>query len=209
MQVEANLTPVTEPEQADALVEAFSSRAVLTGSLAELCLAQLMLENAHGSAVWNYNVGNVTTADTSQPFYILANLHTDSEGHPVDASDPSAVVLRFKAFSNLADGMGAYANEVIRRKALYTAGSNGDVRGFAQAIKSTGYTPGIDTEAVARSLASEIAQIRAQKIFEPMGLFGSSVLGALVPPLPRPQPVQGAILGTLALAGLYASGRWL
>lgn len=206
-QVSAALTPYTPAEQAAALVPALEARLGRPPELAlvELCHAQLMLENNRGKGLWNNNPGNVTTGDTTQPFYILSKLHTDAMGKILSEGDPGAVVLHFHAFDTLAEGMSAYCAELSRRPSMLAAGAAGDALAFARAIRSSGYTPGIDPPAVARSLASVVREFRAARIFEPFGLAGP---GASLVVSSSGSPVMGLLLILASSALAYYFRGW-
>jgi hypothetical protein len=201
-QVESLATPASIPAQAEALVAAWS---IVLGrapqlSLVELNLAQLALENANGKAVWNNNPGNLTTGREADDYYILRKLVTDSLGRPVSESDPSRVILKFQAFPDLPAGMLGYVNFLQSRPSLVAAGVSGAAGEYAKAIRSSGYTPGIDTAAVAVSLQSRISGFRTQKVLDRFDLPGS---GAGLSTQLRPgNPIAGAI--TLAAGFLLA-----
>jgi hypothetical protein len=201
-QVDVLATPAGLPAQAEALVAAWR---IALGrdpplSLVELNLAQLALENANGKAIWNNNPGNLTTGNDSVDYYILSKLSTDNQGHPVDPDSPSRVTLKFRAFPDLPSGMQAYISFVQSRVALVRAGTNGDALEYATAIRSSGYTPGIDPAAVAVSLQSEISGFRKAQVLDRYGLPGAG--SGLETQLPPGHPVAGFItlVGGLLLA---------
>lgn len=186
-QVSAVSTPVSVSGQGVALVPALQQALGREPSigLAELCLAQLALENDNGKALFNYNPGNLTELP-SGTFYVLSQLHTDSQGHAVPAGDPTEVVMRFKNFPDIIAGIVGYVHWVTSRGAFVKAGDAGDARAFAQAIRDSGYTPGINVDAVAKSLALKAHEIDAAGMLSFFSLGGSPV--TLSPPPPPVAP---------------------
>jgi hypothetical protein len=204
-EIDAVRTPASPAEQASALVAVLREKLGKDPPLAwaEIMLAQLCLENANGKGLWNDNPGNLTS-NGSGTYYILKNLHTDPLGKAVPADDPSAVVLKFQAFQTLKDGVATYASWVLKRKAFIAALDAGDCAAYAKAIETTGYCPGINVPAVAKSLAAEITGFRKAGIFNQFGLYG---IGA-VPGAPAAASGRSIVGGLLA--GLVAGGAyWL
>ena len=206
MQVDAVKTPVDLAGQAVALVPllTLSVGPETSQGLCELCLAQLALENANGSALFNWNPGNVTTT-TANDFYILSKLHTDSQGHAVTPGDPTEVVMRFRAYPSIVDGMRGYVSEVVKRKSMVTAGQAGDTRAFARAIRDTGYTPGIDVDAVAKSLFTKVQEIRSKRLLDFFSLPSPGAYLSDLPPAPAAPPIPGGQSGAGGAFSLEAA----
>lgn len=155
-QINVTQTPHTNAELAAALVPALID--ALGGrprrTLAELMLAQILMETADGTVLRNENVGNVV-AIQDQDFYVLS------------AANPN----HFRAFKSLDDGMAAFVHEIVRRKSMVQAGNAGDAHAYVQAISDTNYTPGIDVPATTVTLQRYVARFRTTKLFDnlPMG----------------------------------------
>lgn len=163
-QVEVKQTPHTNAELAAALVPALISALGGTPkrSLAELALAQVLMETADGTKIRNENVGNVVALE-GQDYYVLG----------------PANPIHFRAFGSLDEGIAAFVHEVVRRKSMVQAGNAGDARAYVQAIHDTDYTPGIDVPSVTVTLQNYVARFRTTKLFDnlPMGSLWGKALG--------------------------------
>lgn len=134
-------TPVSATALAAALGSELRSRGrpVNPGELA-LLTAHVDFETANREKLWCWNVGNITTGDTSKPYW--------------QPSKGAAAALKFRAYSSLAEGVKDYVATLMRASALLTAAEQASPDAFAAAIASTNYTPGIDVQAVANTLAA-------------------------------------------------------
>lgn len=161
-QVDVQQTPHSRAELGAALVSALGGKP--KRSLAELMLAQILMETADGTKIRNENVGNVT-AQSGQDYYVLG----------------PGNLLHFVAFDDLDAGMAAFVHEIKRRKTMVDAGNAGNARAYVQAINDTNYTPGIDVDAITGTLQHYISQFRTDKLFDnlPSGSGFGKVLGVV------------------------------
>ena len=145
-EVPAVSTPIAPPEQGRLLVDAWAAKLGVppTRSLAELCLAQLLLENASGVSLYNNNLGNLTGGE---PYYLNPKVRA---------------LLHFASYDTPEAGAAAYVSLINRAGKLRLAGESGNALEFAQAIRDSNYTPGIDVDKVAASLSGVVGTIRAK-----------------------------------------------
>ncbi len=128
-QVEMQRTQQSQQALADALLAELRLTAA-TRTTGALLLALINQETTSGKDLWNFNVGNVTTPDTS------LNYWSPSKG--------KAKGLRFRAYESLDDGVRDFVRFVQSRPRLWVAASAGDVSQFAQQIRDTKYNPDLD-----------------------------------------------------------------
>jgi hypothetical protein len=140
-QVPMQQTRVNATELAAALGSELKTkgRPVNPGELA-LLVAHIDFETANREKLWNWNVGNITAQNASQPYW--------------QTTKGAAAALKFRAYSSLAEGVKDYVATLIRARAMLTAAEAADPQAFAAAIDSTGYTPGIDVQSVANTLSA-------------------------------------------------------
>lgn len=125
--------------------------------LLAITLAHVCLENDNGRGLWNNNPGNLTTTEGNR-YYLLSSLNVNAIGERISQDDPDRVVLRFWDFATPEAGFLAYAEWIYARPEFFGAAKTGNVAEFARQIKKTGYTPYINPDAVAKSLAAMMKQ---------------------------------------------------
>jgi hypothetical protein len=138
-------TPVSATELAAALGSELRSRGrpVNPGELA-LLTAHIDFETANRTDLWNWNIGNITTTGTTGDYW--------------QPTKGAAAALKFRAYSSLAAGVKDYIATLVRARAMLDAAEQANTDAFAAAILSTSYTPGIDVQAVANTLAAGAAK---------------------------------------------------
>lgn len=129
-----------------------------------LMLALANQETGSASNMWNWNVGNITTADTSLDYW------SPSKG--------KAKGLKFRAYESLDDGARDYVRFVHRRSKLWDTLGTGDVSQFARQIRDSFYNPDLDIDGAAPVLLSLAKQALPRFASLPAGapltLSGSS-----------------------------------
>lgn len=143
-------TTYSQQGLADSLESYASELPGVNAAAMAIMLAQIDLETANGQALFNNNVGNVTT--TGDP----------NEWWQPDSGPASK--LKFRSYPTLDDGMAGYVGFIKSRPKMLSAAISGDVGAYARAIKSEGYTPDIDPVAVAAQLYKIAAEKR--KLFQ-------------------------------------------
>lgn len=154
-------TLTTAAEVARLLVEQLPSWVELPHRRqAALLLGQLMLETDNGHAMDNNNPGNITTPSERAPFFRPA-WFTVNEQSSARMKELHELMLKgkapraFRAYETLTDGLRDYLHQLQKSfPTLLKASGTGDPTKFAEAIKSSRYTPDINPRAVARSLAT-------------------------------------------------------
>lgn len=153
-----------------------------TQEQAGLLLAQVALETAQGKACNNNNPGNITANDKTYTGSYFRPLWFEPDANAsarikqlhelmVQGKAPRA----FRAYSTLREGFLAYFRELEHDfKSLLAASRTGDPQDFADAIRSSGYTPDAPD-----STASSIAKLQSEFINK--GWFATL-------PLLQPQP---------------------
>jgi len=97
-------------------------------------LAHIAHETGHGKYVYNYNVGNIKK--TKNDPYDYTKLLTSEYLNDKQAYKE---VARFRAYTNLDEGVKDYLNLIHRNSAAWDAIENGDPAAFAHALKQSGY----------------------------------------------------------------------
>lgn len=152
-QVPLKLTPHTDAQLAPPLqISLTDSIPNATATTAAILLAHVRLETANGQKLRNENPGNLTTASTTDDWFVVG-------------TNP----LHFRSYDTLSHGMYDYVQDIVGRKPMIDAAVTGDVDAFAKAIASTGYTPGADTAAAADSLGQIAKSIVKAGTFSMLG----------------------------------------
>lgn len=99
-------TPVSEPQMAQAIIQAWRELFGTIPSKAQvsLILAQNNLETGHRASMYNYNIGNLTT-DGNGPFNFYDDLTTDEQINPGVWKKKN---LKYRAYTSLKDGVKDY-----------------------------------------------------------------------------------------------------
>lgn len=171
----------------------------------EWTLAQIWLETAQGSALWQHNVGNITAGPSWQGDIWRPNWF--EEPGP-DASERTRELHRlmlegrapsaFRAYPSLEAGAADYVRQLDRSfPELLRAMGSGSALTVARAVRDSAYDPSTQPESAARGFEAMRTQLRAQ------GVFGGAA------PSGRGGGGGGGVLGVAALAALAAmsSGR--
>jgi hypothetical protein len=148
-QVAMKATPVSATALAASLGSELTARGrpVNPGELA-LLTAHIDFETANRTALWNWNVGNITTSGASGDYW--------------QPTKGAAAALKFRAYPSLQAGVKDYVATLVRARAMLDAAEQANPDEFAAAILSTNYTPGIDVQAVANTLAAGAARYGAE-----------------------------------------------
>jgi len=153
-EVARTATPLTRAEMAALFVPAYVERFGVEPDRdrAELLLALAFNENANGSAIIDFNWGNVSVTPSDSvnywrpPWFDLAEVEAMPDGakktrlldvhqRMVDGNAPSA----FLALPSHAAGLQRWLGELERRPSVLDAASSGDADAFAQQIFATRY----------------------------------------------------------------------
>ncbi len=153
-EVAATATPLTRAGMAALFVPAYVERFGVEPDRdrAELLLALAFNENANGTAIIDFNWGNVSVTPSPTvdywrpPWFDLAEVEALPEGakkdrlldvhdRMVDGKAPSA----FLALPSHAAGLKRWLGELERRPTVLDAASSGDADAFAQQIFATRY----------------------------------------------------------------------
>ena len=166
-------TPITMADASRQLVRAFAARGVaLDRDQAALILAQVALETRQGNSCDNHSPGNITAHEQGQreffrpAWYIIDATSSpkliDLHNQMLQGKAPNA----FRSFNSFEQGFDDYAGELAGRfHAIVNAAATGDALQVAGAIRSSGYTPGINLTQVAASLDSLRRQFLAAGLF--------------------------------------------
>lgn len=130
-------TTVPQDELAAALTAELAPRGA-TRTTAALLLALANQETGSTSNMWNWNVGNITTADSSLDYW--------------SPSAGKAKGLRFRAYETLDDGVRDFVRWIAARPRMWSAAGTGEVSRFAQSIRDTSYNPELDVAAASPQL---------------------------------------------------------
>ncbi len=179
-EVARTATPLTRAEMAALLVPAYVQRfgAEPDRDRAEMLLALAFLENANGSAIIDFNWGNVSVTPSAAvnywrpPWFDLAEVEAMPEGakkarlldvhqRMVDGKAPSA----FLALSSHAAGLQRWLGELARRPTVLDAASSGDAEAFAHQIFATRYCTDPECRDAGPSYAKLRDEIRAAGYF--------------------------------------------
>jgi hypothetical protein len=103
------------------------------GATLDVLAAQVSLETAHGSAMFNYNFGGIKGASPSgETAHYLT--HEVENGHEL------TVDQGFRAYGSLDEGARDYVNVLAARfPGAFSKAASGDVDGFAHALKQAHY----------------------------------------------------------------------
>jgi hypothetical protein len=134
-QVDARRTPTSMNEIRAALARAIESstgRPPRQGAV-DVLAAQVSLETAHGSAMYNYNFGGIKGAS---PSGTTAHYLT----HEVENGQQITIDQGFRAYGSLDEGARDYVNVLQARfPGAFSRAVSGDVDGFAHALKQSRY----------------------------------------------------------------------
>jgi len=178
----------------------------LTGGLpyrevAELLLAQVLIETNWSRSMWRYNWGNITagsswTGAIWRPSWY--ELTPESSARDLDLNAKMLVgkaPKAFRAYSSHQEGAADYVRLLLRQfRPMVVAAETGDPVAFSEAVRTSSYCPDCGSEKFVRSIRSLQSQIRAGGwlSYLPSARSGSSwVLPAL----------GAAVLGGAAAAG--------
>ncbi len=132
-------TQVSQDELAATLAAELAPRGA-TRTTGALLLALANQETGAAANMWNYNVGNITTADTSLDYW--------------SPTTGKAKGLRFRAYETLDDGVRDFVRWIVSRPVMWRASGTGDVSQFTQTIRDTSYNPDLDVAEAAPQLFS-------------------------------------------------------
>jgi hypothetical protein len=134
-QVDSRRTPASMSDIRAALARAIESN---TGrparqSTVDVLAAQVSLETAHGSAMYNYNFGGIKGAS---PSGTTAQYLT----HEVENGKQVTVDQGFRAYGSIDEGARDYVGVLQTRfPGAFARAASGDVDGFAHALKQSHY----------------------------------------------------------------------
>lgn len=152
-------TPVSEDELALALIQAWKE--VLgsdpTKEQISVLLSQNALETNHRKAMWNYNIGNITTSGKGGFNYFNLK-HKDKNEN----------VLKYRSYNTLKDGAVDYLKLLSQNKRYASAWKhiiNPNPELYAKTLKSSGYYTGNEA-AYARNLKSLFKSFNKSDAYE-------------------------------------------
>lgn len=93
---------------------------------ASLLLATILIETANGQAIWNNNVGNITTASDALDWW--------------QPQSGAASALKFRAYATIDEGMADFARYAHSHTKFYAAAQSGNVQTFLERYKAD-YNP--------------------------------------------------------------------
>ncbi len=179
-EVARTATPLTRAEMAALFVPAYVERFGVEPDRdrAELLLALAFNENANGSAIIDFNWGNVSVTPSDAvdywrpPWFDLAGVEALEDGakkarlldvhqRMVDGKAPSA----FLALPSHAAGLQRWLGELARRPSVLEAASSGDAEAFARQIFETRYCPDPECRDAGPSYGKLRDEIRAAGYF--------------------------------------------
>ena len=188
-------TPLTEAELAQRVVSGYASKFGVEPDqqTAELLLALVDLENAHGNAIIQFNWGNISTFAKDSvdywrpPWFDLDAVNALPDGankthllavhqQMIDHKAPSA----FLALPSHDDGVRVFLSNV--KPSMYAAAATGDPLAFANAYFTSGYCPDQACKDSGPTFQKLQASIRAAGYFT--NLKKKAALDSL-PELPR------------------------
>jgi hypothetical protein len=173
------LTPITMATAAPLLVTALGNAGVpnLEQDMCALLLAQIALEVANGNACNNHNPGNITASDTGtrdyfRPAWFTVDATSSPQLQALNAQMQKGQAPRaFRSYPDFPSGFADHATTLFHTfPTIIAAARTGDALQVAGAIRSSGYTPGINLTAVAASLDSLRKQFLARGLFSDLPL---------------------------------------
>lgn len=183
MQVPALRTPLSRDSTAQAIVPAFVRvfGAAPDRNTAELLLAQVWLENAHGQSIIARNIGNLTSSGNDgdfwrPPWFDRAEVDELPDADPNkarflllnDRMQRGEAPKAFRAFDSFDQGFEAWLRLLgsPSKRAILAAASSGDAERFARAIFETGYCPDPECRSAGASYRKLQAEIRGAAYFD-------------------------------------------
>lgn len=132
----------TQPSQEDLAAQLIAELTSLgaTATTGALLLALSNQETGTSANMWNWNVGNITTADDSLDWW--------------SPTTGAAKGLHFRAYETLDDGVRDFVRFIAGRPAMFNAAGTGDVSQFAQSIRDVKYNPELDVASATPTLYS-------------------------------------------------------
>lgn len=219
MEKPATATPLPEDELARELVSGYVTHFGVPPDreTAELLLALVDIENAHGQAIIAHNWGNISCFASDAVDYWRPPWFDLEAVQALDDADPKKAHLLFEhaqmvahkapsaflAFDTHEQGIASWLRNV--KPSMYQAASSGDPMAFAHAYWSSGYCPDEACKNSGPTFQSLQGSIRAKGYFaalEPSKKKSMSPVEAatLLPPLPRP-PSLSPSFGQLSEPG--------
>jgi len=180
-------TPVTELNAARALIKVLPSfgSGAFVQEVAELLLAQVWFETARGASMMNHNWGNITAGKSwpgdfwRPPWFnktailALPELTDAQKAHKAkllglhqDMLDNKAP-QKFRAYPSSLEGLNDYVTRLTREFSIIPeAAKSGSPLRFAQAIRDSGYTPGLLPEKAAITFSNLVKEFRQKGLFQ-------------------------------------------
>jgi hypothetical protein len=159
VKVQTKRTPVSEDDLALALMQGWKE--VLgnepTKEQISVLLSQNALETNHRQAMWNYNIGNITTSGKGEYNYFT-----------LKHKDKSENVLKYRAYNNLKDAAIDYLKFLSNNKRYASAWQhiiNPNPELYAKTLKSSGYYTG-NEQAYTKSLKSLFKKFNTSEAYE-------------------------------------------
>lgn len=184
-EVPRTLTPITMATAAPLLESALQAAGVadLDRDMCSLLLAQIALEVSNGNACNNHNPGNITASDTGTRDYFRPAWFSVTPQSPQNLQDLNAQMQKgqapkaFRAYPDFPSGFNDHAATLAHQfAAIINAARTGDALQVAGAIRSSGYTPGINLTATAASLDSLRKGFLARGLFSDLPLDRAAVV---------------------------------
>lgn len=178
-------TEVTEPQMAQAMIEAWKSLFGNQPSKEQIAIlmSQNALETGHRAKMWNYNVGNITTGPKWQGDYwegldwLYEYLPPDQTGIP--QRQKKTIKLQYRAYPTLLDGAKDYLRVISsgRYSKAWQSILHPDVEAYSKALKQSGYYTA-DEAPYTKGLQSLF------KHFTTNNSYDKAVAGNVTPPNP-------------------------
>lgn len=174
--VERIRTNVSEPQMAQAMIEAWRSLFGTQPSREQISmlLAQNALETGHRKSMWNYNIGNITT-NGKDKFDYFDDLKTNEQISP---GVWKKMNLKYRAYPSLKDGAKDYINFLSKSQRYQKAWQNvlnPNPVAFSKALKDAGYYTA-DEAPYTKTLSGLYSQ------FNKSDSFDKAISGKVAPP---------------------------
>lgn len=174
--VERVRTNISEPQMAQAMIEAWRSLFGTQPSKEQvsMLLAQNALETGHRKSMWNYNIGNITT-NGKEKFDYFDDLKTNEQVSP---GVWKKMNLKYRAYPTLKDGVEDYIkllSNAPRYAKAWKSVLHPDPAAFSKALKDAGYYTA-DEAPYTKTLSGLYSQ------FNKSDSFDKAMSGKVAPP---------------------------
>lgn len=150
-------------------------------NLAEMLLATILFETANGQAIYNYNVGNVTTNRAEADYWMT-----------------SGNANHFAVYQDIESGIAGYLFEILRRPTLVAAAKAGDPYAYAVQYRDTKYCPDCDPSRTSKTFAALRDKVRGLGLYS--NLSGPNPTTLPDPKAPSPSSLSSGLSGQSSTA---------